>query len=154
MGGGASNLRSDMEELISCTYLLGRTLASMSFPDMYRLQDFHSPSAPALKSELAREALSADLDRSMRETRAALAAARAAEAVQYEKIIKLQDELEEKGGPSSTTIGILKALYREFNAIDDIDSAQEVYDQLVLLTKELLAPLAERNLLPTSMMHK
>ena len=77
MGGGASNLRSDMEELISCTYLLGRTLASMSFPDMYRLQDFHSPSAPALKSELAREALSADLDRSMRETRAALAAARA-----------------------------------------------------------------------------
>ena len=147
MGGGASNLRSDMEELISCTYLLGRTLASMSFPDMYRLQDFHSPSAPALKSELAREALSADLDRSMRETRAALAAARAAEAVQYEKIIKLQDELEEKGGPSSTMnrIRILKALYREFNAIDDIDSAQEVYDQLVLLTKELLAPLAERN---------
>ena len=52
------------------------------------------------------------------------------------------------------TIRILKALYREFNAIDDIDSAQEVYDQLVLLTKELLAPLAERNLLPTSMMHK
>ena len=86
--------------------------------------------------------------------RAALAAARAAEAVQYEKIIKLQDELEEKGGPSSTTIGILNALYREFNAIDDIDSAQEVYDQLVLLTKELRAPLAERNLLPTSMMHK
>ena len=50
MGGGASNLRSDMEELISCTYLLGRTLASMSFPDMYRLQDFHSPSAPALSA--------------------------------------------------------------------------------------------------------
>lgn len=43
MGGGASSLRSDMEELISCTYLLGRALASMTFPDMYRIQVGESP---------------------------------------------------------------------------------------------------------------
>ena len=32
------------------TFLLGRAIAAMSFPDMYRLQDFHSSKAPPLAS--------------------------------------------------------------------------------------------------------
>lgn len=41
MGGGASTAGAEaIEELVACTYLLGQALASMSFPDMYRLVDF------------------------------------------------------------------------------------------------------------------
>eukprot|EP00620_Florenciella_sp_RCC1587_P020156 CAMPEP_0182557106 /NCGR_PEP_ID=MMETSP1324-20130603/1149_1 /TAXON_ID=236786 /ORGANISM="Florenciella sp., Strain RCC1587" /LENGTH=374 /DNA_ID=CAMNT_0024769117 /DNA_START=16 /DNA_END=1136 /DNA_ORIENTATION=+ len=50
MGGGSSALR-EMDEIVTCTYLLGRAIAAMSFPDMYRIQDFHSKKAPELKSD-------------------------------------------------------------------------------------------------------
>eukprot|EP01031_Cornospumella_fuschlensis_P034248 gene34248-41456_t len=48
MGGGAS-LMEGVEELMTTTILIGRAISSMSFPGMYRIQDFHSPLAPPLK---------------------------------------------------------------------------------------------------------
>lgn len=51
MGGAASSAAAaELEELVACTYLLGQALASMSFPDMYRIHDFHSRTAPPLQS--------------------------------------------------------------------------------------------------------
>ena len=47
MGAGASSDGGELEQLVACTYLLGQALASMSFPDMYRIQDFHADDAPA-----------------------------------------------------------------------------------------------------------
>lgn len=48
MGGGASSL--NMEDLIQTTVMVGRAIASLSFPGMYRLVDFHSSKAPKLRS--------------------------------------------------------------------------------------------------------
>ena len=50
MGAGASSDGGELEQLVACTYLLGQALASMSFPDMYRVQDFHAADAPRLRS--------------------------------------------------------------------------------------------------------
>ena len=50
MGAGVSTAGGELEELVACTCLLGQALASMSFPDMYRIQDFHSPNAPRLSA--------------------------------------------------------------------------------------------------------
>ena len=50
MGAGASSDGGELEQLVACTYLLGQALASMSFPDMYRVQDFHAADAPKLQS--------------------------------------------------------------------------------------------------------
>lgn len=51
MGGAASSAAAaELEELVACTYLLGQALASMNFPDMYRIHDFHSRAAPPLQS--------------------------------------------------------------------------------------------------------
>lgn len=52
MGAGASADGGELEQLVACTYLLGQALASMSFPDMYRVQDFHADDAPALRSDV------------------------------------------------------------------------------------------------------
>ena len=46
MGAGASADGGELEQLVACTYLLGQALSSMSFPDMYRIQDFHADDAP------------------------------------------------------------------------------------------------------------
>lgn len=48
MGGGASSI--GVEELIQSTYIIGRAIAAITFPGMYRIYDFHSPKAPKLKS--------------------------------------------------------------------------------------------------------
>ncbi|KAJ1451224.1 ankyrin repeat-containing domain protein [Pelagophyceae sp. CCMP2097] len=52
MGAASSTAGGELEELVACTYLLGQALASMSFPDMYRIHDFHSRAAPPLKTPL------------------------------------------------------------------------------------------------------
>ena len=52
MGAGASADGGELEQLVACTYLLGQALSSMSFPDMYRIQDFHADDAPRLRSDL------------------------------------------------------------------------------------------------------
>ena len=56
MGGGASSnsegaaFLQEAEELLTCSLLLGRAVAALSFPDMYRIQDFHAQNAPQLDS--------------------------------------------------------------------------------------------------------
>ena len=56
MGGGASSnsdgamALQESEELLTCSLLLGRAIAALTFPDMYRIQDFHSEDAPELES--------------------------------------------------------------------------------------------------------
>lgn len=50
MGGGASTLNG-IDELLSATYMIGRAIASISFPGMYRIYDFHSSAAPKLKNQ-------------------------------------------------------------------------------------------------------
>jgi len=52
MGGGASAMQ-EMEEILTCAYLLGRSIVAISFPDMYSIRDFHSPDAPPLKNAQA-----------------------------------------------------------------------------------------------------
>ena len=64
MGAGASSDGGELEQLVACTYLLGQALASMSFPDMYRIQDFHAEDAPALRSA---RGLAADRENAARE---------------------------------------------------------------------------------------
>lgn len=49
MGGGASGMQG-VEELITTTYMIGRAIAAITFPGMYRIYDFHSPLAPKLKN--------------------------------------------------------------------------------------------------------
>ena len=48
MGGGASSM--NMEDLIQTTVMVGRAIAAISFPGMYRIYDFHSAKAPRLKT--------------------------------------------------------------------------------------------------------
>ena len=48
MGGGASSM--NMEDLIQTTVMVGRAIAAITFPGMYRIYDFHSPKAPRLKT--------------------------------------------------------------------------------------------------------
>jgi hypothetical protein len=48
--GGAASLMESVEELMTTTILIGRAMASMTFPGMYRIYDFHSKKAPKLKN--------------------------------------------------------------------------------------------------------
>lgn len=48
MGGGASSM--NMEDLIQTTVMVGRAIAAITFPGMYRIYDFHSSLAPRIKS--------------------------------------------------------------------------------------------------------
>jgi hypothetical protein len=50
MGGGASSLTTSMEELLTTTYMIGRAIAAISCPGMYRIYDFHSTKAPRIKN--------------------------------------------------------------------------------------------------------
>jgi hypothetical protein len=50
MGGGASSLTTSMEELLTTTYMIGRAIAAISCPGMYRIYDFQSAKAPRLKN--------------------------------------------------------------------------------------------------------
>jgi hypothetical protein len=47
MGAGASSVHE--VDLGVTTLVLGQALAAITFPDMFRLQDFHSPRAPRLR---------------------------------------------------------------------------------------------------------
>jgi len=47
MGGGASSMQGDMD-LITATYIMGKAIAAISFPGVYRIYDFHSSKAPKL----------------------------------------------------------------------------------------------------------
>ena len=49
MGGGASQMQG-VEDLLATTYMIGKAIAAISFPGMYRIYDFHSPLAPKLKN--------------------------------------------------------------------------------------------------------
>lgn len=53
MGGAASATIAigEVEDLVACTLFLGRAIAAISFPDMFRIYDFHSPDAPPLRKE-------------------------------------------------------------------------------------------------------
>lgn len=48
MGAGASSMQE--LDLGVTTLVLGQALAAITFPDMFRLHDFHSPKAPRLRS--------------------------------------------------------------------------------------------------------
>jgi len=39
-----------VEEMLTATYMLGRAIATVTFPGMYRIYDFHSPKAPKLQN--------------------------------------------------------------------------------------------------------
>ena len=47
MGGGASSMQGDMD-IITATYIMGKAIAAISFPGVYRIYDFHSSKAPKL----------------------------------------------------------------------------------------------------------
>lgn len=49
MGGGASSLQG-VEDLITTTLMIGRAIAAISIPGMYRIYDFHYKNAPKLKN--------------------------------------------------------------------------------------------------------
>jgi hypothetical protein len=40
-----------VDELLSATYIIGRSIAAITFPGMYRIYDFHSTKAPKLKNQ-------------------------------------------------------------------------------------------------------
>lgn len=48
--GGGSSMGTSVEELLTTTYMIGRAIAAISCPGMYRLYDFHSSKAPKLKN--------------------------------------------------------------------------------------------------------
>ena len=50
MGGGASQGAS-ADDLIATTMMIGRAIAAITFPGMYRIYDFHSTKAPKLKNQ-------------------------------------------------------------------------------------------------------
>ncbi|CAM9681476.1 unnamed protein product, partial [Heterosigma akashiwo] len=53
MGGAASAqvvTIGEIEDVVACSLLLGRAIAAISFPDMYRIYDFHCKDAPPLFS--------------------------------------------------------------------------------------------------------
>ena len=39
-----------MEDLLATTYMIGKAIAAITFPGMYRIYDFHSAKAPRLKT--------------------------------------------------------------------------------------------------------
>ena len=49
MGGGASSAMAD--DLLSTTMMIGRAIAAITFPGMFRIYDFHSAKAPKLKNQ-------------------------------------------------------------------------------------------------------
>eukprot|EP01035_Chromulina_nebulosa_P019811 gene19811-25755_t len=49
MGGGASSIQG-IEDLLTTTYMIGKAIAAVTFPGMYRIYDFHSNQAPKLKN--------------------------------------------------------------------------------------------------------
>jgi ankyrin repeat protein len=49
MGGGASGM-GGVEQLLQATVMIGKAIAGISFPGMYRIYDFHSELAPPLKN--------------------------------------------------------------------------------------------------------
>lgn len=49
MGGGISTTNG-LEDMLSATFMVGRAIAAISFPGMYRIYDFHSNKAPPLKN--------------------------------------------------------------------------------------------------------
>ena len=55
MGAGGSStsasVLAEAEELLTCSVLLGRAMAALTFPDIHRIQDFHSKCAPELASQ-------------------------------------------------------------------------------------------------------
>ena len=52
MGGGASAIQGGgIEDLLSTTYMIGKAIAAITFPGMYRIYDFHSSLAPKLKNQ-------------------------------------------------------------------------------------------------------
>ena len=52
----------NMEDLIQTTVMVGRAIAAITFPGMYRIYDFHSPKAPKIKSARSFILLSEDSD--------------------------------------------------------------------------------------------
>lgn len=51
MGGGTSSIQG-VENLLATTVMLGRAIAAITFPGMFRLYDFHSKKAPKLKNAM------------------------------------------------------------------------------------------------------
>lgn len=49
MGAGASSVQG-MEELLQTSYMIGKAISAITFPGMYRIYDFHSSLAPALRN--------------------------------------------------------------------------------------------------------
>jgi hypothetical protein len=49
MGGGSSSF-DNTEDLLATTYLIGRAIAAITFPGMFRIYDFHSPLAPRIRN--------------------------------------------------------------------------------------------------------
>lgn len=43
-------MTTSMEDILTTTYMIGRAIAAISCPGMYRIHDFHSPLAPRLKN--------------------------------------------------------------------------------------------------------
>jgi hypothetical protein len=39
-----------VEDMLSATFMVGRAIAAIAFPGMYRIYDFHCPRAPKLKN--------------------------------------------------------------------------------------------------------
>lgn len=48
MGGGASSVQG-VESLLATTMMIGRAIAAVTFPGMFRIYDFHSKKAPKIK---------------------------------------------------------------------------------------------------------
>ena len=51
MGGGVSQNQSMMSDVLSATALVGQAFNAIKFPDLYKIQDFHSSSAKPLKEQ-------------------------------------------------------------------------------------------------------
>lgn len=55
MGGGASSSMmleeggGAADDILATTYLIGRAIAAIAFPGMFRIYDFHSPRAPKIR---------------------------------------------------------------------------------------------------------
>ena len=49
MGAGASSGNGGQVDVLSATAMVGRAFSAITFPDLYKIQDFHSDDAPPLK---------------------------------------------------------------------------------------------------------
>jgi hypothetical protein len=49
MGGGMSTM-SGVEDILSASYMVGKAIAAITFPGMYRIYDFHHARAPKLRN--------------------------------------------------------------------------------------------------------